>query len=185
MPESFPTPVAGNRITASLMRSMLPVIGRKTSDTSRSAVTTAAADPHLTFDVVADAVYVWDGWIKYDGPIAADIIVDFTAPTGALGEWVGWGAGITNVVTANGTPTLLNDTVSTRGYMTRMEANDVAQSRTFGCLGVGEEMTVLMYGTLRVGSTAGTFSLDWAQSTSDATAVTFYTDSWMKMTRIA
>ena len=185
MPEFYPTPLAGQRITASLLRSMLPVTARKTSDTQRSATTTPAADPHLTCEVEANGVYVWDGWVKYDGPVAADIIIDFTVPSGTLGEWVGWGAGITNVVSANGTPTLINDTVSTRGYLVRMEANDVAQSRTFGCLGVGEEMTVLMYGTLRVGSTAGTFSLDWAQSASDATAVTFFTDSWISLRRIA
>jgi hypothetical protein len=36
-----------------------------------------------------------------------------------------------------------------------------------------------------MGSTAGTFSLDWAQRVSDATNTTVYTDSWLAMQRVA
>jgi len=184
VPESFPQPLAGETLTASLLRLMLPQTARKTADTSRAATTTATADDHLTFTVEADAVYVWNGWLKYEAATAGDFVVDFTAPSGALGEWTGHGAGITPV-SANSTPTLQNNTQDTSGYMLRVESNDVMQFRTFGGLGAGIALSVLIFGTLRVGATAGTFSLDWCQGTSSATATILYTDSWITLQRIA
>jgi hypothetical protein len=182
--EYYPQPLAGQRLRASTLRDMLPKTARKTADTSRSATTTAAADPHLTFEVEANAVYVWDGWLKYDGATGGDFIVDFTAPTGSLGEWGAHGAGIV-VIGADDSPLVLQtDTVQSTGYMVRLETNDVMQFRTYGALGTGNALTILIAGTLRVGSTAGTFSLDWAQGTSNATATTVFTDSWLKMTRV-
>lgn len=188
MAESYPTFLAGQRITASLLSSAQPRVARKTSDTSRSSTTTTTADPHLQFDVVANAVYVWSGWLKYDASTAGDIAFDFSAPSGALGEWTGWGVGITRVVSATdaASPAFSVDTVQTTGYLIRVETNDVTAARTFGGLGTGgTPLTALINGTLRVGSTAGTFSFDWAQRVSDGTASTIYTDSWISMQRVA
>lgn len=184
MAEAYPTPLAGQRITASLLRSMQPQVARKTADTQISASTTAVADPHLTFSVEAGAVYVWEGWVKYDGATGGDVLLSFSAPSGSLGEWAGHGAGIT-VIGSSSTPTLETDTVRTNGYMQRTEANDVTQSRSFGALGVGNALTAFIKGTLRVGSTAGTFALTWAQNASSATATTLYTDSYISLQRIA
>lgn len=188
MAEAYPTPLAGQRITASLLRSMQPQAARKTADTPRSATTTATADPHLQFEVEANAVYTWWGWIKYDAPAAGDINIDFSAPSGALGEWTAIGVGIGRVVGATdaATPVVQADTQASTGYMVRVETTDVAAARAFGGLGTaGTPLSVDLKGTLRMGSTAGTFSLDWAQRVSDATATTVYTDSWIIMLRIA
>jgi hypothetical protein len=184
MPEAYPTLLAGQRITASLLRAMQSQVARKTADTSITASTTPVADPHITFSVEANAVYVWTGWVKYDGATGGDVLLSFNAPSGALGEWTGHGAGIT-VIGAASTPTLETDTVRTNGYMIRTESNDVTQSRSFGALGVGNALTVDIKGTLRVSSTAGTFALTWAQNASSATATTLYTDSYISLQRIA
>jgi hypothetical protein len=184
MAEAYPTPLAGQRLTATLLRSMQPQVARKTADTSITASTSATADPHLQFSVEANAVYVWEGWLKFDGATGGDILVAASVPSGSLGEWGGHGTGIT-VIGSSSTPTLETDTVRTNGYMVRTESNDVTQSRTYGCLGVGNALTALIFGTLRVGSTAGTYALTWAQGSSNATATTLYTDSWIKMQRIA
>jgi hypothetical protein len=183
--EFYPTPLAGQRLTASMLRSMLPQVARKTADTPRSATTTTTADPHLTFEVVANAVYIWHGWLKFDGPAGGDFNIDFTVPSGSLGEWTGWGAGIAFITSVNTTPALIQDTASTRGYLIRTETNDVSQTRSFGTIAAGTPLTTFLKGTLRVGSTAGTFSLDWAQLASDAGSTTLYTDSWLEMRRIA
>lgn len=185
MVEYYPQPLAGQRLRASTLRDMLPLTARKTADTSRAATTTVTADLHLTFEVEANAVYTWHGWLKFDGPVGADFNIDFTVPSGALGEWTGWGAGVAFVTSVNTTPALIQDTASTRGYLIRTEANDVSQSRSFGTIAVGTPLTAFLKGTLRVGSTAGTFSLDWAQLASDAASTTLYTDSWLEMRRIA
>ena len=188
MAEAYPTPLAGQRITASLLRSMQLQTARKTADTPRSATTTATADPHLQFEVEANAVYAWWGWLKYDAPAAGDINIDFSVPSGALGEWSALGVGIGRVVGATdaATPVVQADTQASTGYMVRVETTDVAAARAFGGLGTaGTPLSVDLKGTLRMGSTAGTFSLDWAQRVSDATATTVYTDSWIVMLRIA
>lgn len=186
MAESYPTYLAGQRITASLLRSSQIQTLRKTSDTARSATTTTTADPHLQMDVLANAVYIWEGWIKYDSPTAADLNIDFTAPSGALGEWTAIGVGHSPVIGATAAPALQTDTQDARGYLIRLEANDVASARSYGGLGTGNTpLTLHLKGTLRVGSTAGTWSLDWAQQSSNATATTLYTDSWIWMLRVA
>ena len=118
MAEAYPTLLAGQRITASLLSSMQPQTARKTADTSVTASTTVAPDKHIQFEVLANAVYIWWGWIKYSADTAGDLNLDFTTPSGALGEWVGFGAG--NPVTgASATPTLRIDTQGVSGYMIR------------------------------------------------------------------
>lgn len=185
MSESYPTALPGQRITSSLLASMLPQVARKTADTARSAVTTPSADPHLQFELTANAVYIMDGWIKYDGPTAADLLLDFTAPSGTLGEWLGWGAGHSPVISFNTTPAIVSDSQQSRGYPLRLESNDVTAAKSFGCLGTGVSLTMMLNATIRVGSTGGTYSLDWSQQTSDATSVTVFTDSWLRLRRIA
>jgi hypothetical protein len=185
MAESYPSLAGGQRVTAALLRSMLPMVARKTADTSRAATTTLTADPHLTFELEAGAVYVMDGWIKFDGPSAADIIFDWTTPVGALGEWTGWAAGHSPVISFSIGAAVQTDTVSARGYTIRTEPRDIAAASSFGTLGVSAYLTLTIMGTIRVGSVSGTYSLDWAQQTSDASATTVYTDSWLRLQRIA
>jgi hypothetical protein len=185
MAESYPTPLVGQRLTAALLRSMLPQTARKTADTARTATTTTTADPHLQFELEANAVYILDGWIKFDGPAAADINIDWTIPSGTLGEYTSWGTG-NAVIGSSSAPALQTDTQDVRGYMIRTETNDISQPRSFGCLGTGATpLTLKIMGTVRTASTPGTYSLDWAQATSNATATTLYTDSWLRLQRIA
>ena len=176
MAESYPTLAAGQRVTASLLRSMLPQFTRKTADTARAATTTLTDDPHLTWTVEADAVYYVDGWIKFDAPTAADINFGWTVPTGTEGEWTAFGAGLSPVISFSSTGVAQTDTVSSRGYTIRTESLDLStNNRTMGALGVGTLMSVLITATVRVGSTGGTFAFKWAQFTSDASATTVYT----------
>lgn len=185
MAESYPTFLAGQRITAALLSSGQPKIARKTSDTARAATATPAADPHLQFEVEASAVYIMDGWLKYDGPTAADLLLDFSAPTGTLGEWLGWGVGHSPVVSFSAVPAIVSDSAQSRGYPIRTESNDITAAKSFGCLGAGTNLTMMLSATIRVGSSSGTYSLDWSQQVSDAAAVTVHTDSWLRLQRIA
>lgn len=186
MSEAYPTYLAGQRITAALLSSAQPMVARKTADTSRSATTTATADPHLQFTVAANAVYTVDGWIKYDSPILADINIDWSAPAGSLGEWTAIALGHSPVIGSSNAPALITDTQDARGYLLRMETNDITAARSYGGLGTGNvPVTMHFKGMLRTAATAGTYSLDWAQFTSNATATTLYTDSWLMLQRIA
>lgn len=172
MPEFYPQPLAGQKITASLLRSMLPQIVRKTADTSRSATTTYEADPHLVFPAEAGAVYVMWGWVKYFASTTPDIKIRFTVPTGCLGEWA-W------IMPGSGT-----GASATAGYSIRTDTNDVGAGRTGYGTSDTQQMTP-MGALFRMSTTAGNISLEWAQNTSDATASVLYTDSWLAFQRIA
>ncbi|MFF4479443.1 hypothetical protein ACFY1A_20825 [Streptomyces sp. NPDC001520] len=172
MAEAYPTPLAGQRLTALLLRSMLPQTVRKTADESRSATTTYADDTHLVFAAEANAVYTVQGWIKYFADPTPDIKMRLTVPSDALGEW-GW--------IMPGAQTL-GTTIN--GYAIRTETTDINGGRT----GYGTSDSVHytpMGGMVRMGPTAGNISMQWAQNTSSATATTLYTDSWMQFQRIA
>ena len=185
MAESYPSLAGGQRLTGALLRSMLPQTARKTSDTARSSTTSRVADPHLTFDVVANAVYTFHGWLKFDGDVNADLSLQLTVPSSALGDMTVWGAG-NNVIGATAVPALQSNVGDPRGYMVRTESLDVNSARTYGALGTGgTPMGMLMMGTVRVASTPGTVSIDWAQAVSSATATTTYTDSFLEFRRIA
>ena len=90
----------------------------------------------------------------------------------------------TAVVSYSGSA-IVEDSQQARGYMTRTESNDVEGARAFGGLGTGAPLTVLIHGTLRTAGTAGDYTLMWAQNTSNATATTVYTDSWLRLERTA
>lgn len=182
--ESFPAYAGGQRITGTLLRNALPQTVRKTADTARAATTSRTADPHLAYDGLANAVYIFDGFLKVDGDNTADVSLQLTVPTGALGEMLVWGAG-NNVIGASAAPALQVNTSDARGYMIRTETMDVNAARTFGLLGVGTPMGIVVNGTVRMSATPGTISIDWAQAVSNATATTFYTDSWIRFQRIA
>lgn len=145
---------------------------RRTSDLARDTTATPAADPQLLFSVRANAVYLLDGWIKYSADTAADITLDWSIPAGALGEWTGTGASIDTAGSAN-------------GYEVQLTATDVDAARSFGGAGTGANLTVDIKGTLRVGGTAGTYQLLWSQRVSNAAATTLYTDSWLRLHRVA
>lgn len=172
MPEAYPTLLAGQRMTAALLRSMLPQTVRKTADESRSSTTTYADDTHLVFAAEANAVYTMTGWLKYFADPTPDIKVNITVPTGCLGEWAWLMPGSTTGASG------------TTGYSIRTETIDVNGGRT----GYGTSDSIHftpLGGLFRMGSTAGNISLQWAQNTASATATTLYTDSWLQFQRIA
>lgn len=174
MVEYYPQWLAGQDITADQLNEMIPKVVRKTADTSRSSTTTTTADPELSLTLAANAVYVWDGWLKYSADPAVDMTVDFTVPSGALGEWSAHAAG-------SGTGGSL-----TVGYSIRTESNDISQPRNYYGTTAADNapLTAFLYGTIRT-SSGGTFSLDWAQGSSGASPTTVYTDSWLRFQRIA
>lgn len=147
-------------------------VALKSADTSRSNTVTATDDPHLTLSVVANATYVLDGWLKYFADPTPDFKMTFSTPTGTLGEWHALGAGSN---TAGQT---------TVGYSIRTEANDVNQERNY--YGTSDSNVGLqLKGTFRVAGTAGSIAVQWAQGSSSATATTVFTDSWIRLQRVA
>ena len=154
---------------------------RRTSDATKTSTTTPATDTQLTWTVDANATYVLDGWLKYSGP--GDLLVGWTYPTGTLGEWCGIGNG-TTVVSGTGGGGTQQDVSSSWGYTVRTETTDLGSTRTYGGISTNT-YGVFIRATIRVSSTGGTFALQWAQGTSNATATTLYTDSHLRLEKVS
>ncbi|AVH60015.1 MULTISPECIES: hypothetical protein [Streptomyces] len=162
--------VSGNITVAGIGQTLF---ARKTGDTSRASTTTQADDPHLTVSLTASATYLLYAYLVYQAGTTGDINVGFTIPSGAAGSWQGTGIG-RDVVAS----------VGTGGWTVRMNANDVSttQLRSYG--GDTTNQVVQVMGIVRT-SSAGAFTVQWAQAAIDATATILRTDSWMQLTRVA
>ena len=154
---------------------------RRTTDTTKANTTTATNDTQITFTVDANAVYAFDGYIKYAG--ANDIVIGWGIPSGALGEWQGLGNG-TTVISGTNTNATQQDVTSSWGYTVRTESTDIASTRVYGGIGT-TAFGIHVHGLLRVGATGGTFALAWAQGASGATVTTLYTDSFIRIEKVA
>jgi len=154
---------------------------RRTTDATKTSTTTPATDTQLTFSVDANATYALDGWLKYSGP--GDFLMGWTAPSGTLGEWCGMGNG-TTVVSGTAGGGTQQDATNSWGYTVRTETTDIASNRTYGGISTNT-YAVFVRATFRVSSTAGTLALQWAQGTSNATATTLYTDSYLRLEKVS
>lgn len=166
----YPVLLAGQRITADLLTSMLPLHAAKTASTSRSATTTVTADPELQLEVAANAEYAIHGYLRISGPAAGDMDIKFTVPSGTTGSYAVTGrlAGTSALDTDVRTSTRISFGVETQ-FST--PSTSAAQANH-------------VVGRMITSSTSGTFSIDWAQTVSDATATVMESDSWIMLKRI-
>ena len=145
----------------------------KTADTSRSNSVVTSADPHLQLPVVASATYIVEMFIAYVALDTIDMQFDYNAPSGATGIMSPWG------------PDQSAGSGSTTTTIRTVADASVTSSRAVG----GSDGSIILsgrpVGLLTTAGSAGTFSFDWAQSTSSATQVTVKSGSWMKLTRVA
>lgn len=167
---AFPSISAGQRITAGLLTSMLPVVAVKTINQAVTSSTTFVNDNELLLPVIANATYLFDGFIDYDGPFGpnvADIKLDWTLPSGATLRWGPLGNASNDINQKYSSNTTLTGTALTAG--------------TYGTGGTHTALSPRGY--LTVGGTAGTAQLKWAQNVSSATATTVYAGSWIRLQR--
>lgn len=155
----------------------------KSADTSRSSTITTTADPHINFTLAASATYILDGFLYYSAGSAGDFQVAWSIPTGASGQWLGNGVGtsVASATSAGGTTT---DNATSWGYTLRAESTAMNAARAYGGIDTSTAFGVQLVGTVHSGS-GGTFALAWAQNSSSATATKLYTDSWVRLQRVA
>lgn len=145
----------------------------KTGNTSRSNTITGTADPDLQLPVVANAVYTMEAYLIVSGDAGSGqgrINLDWSAPAGAVGNWTG---------------TLVDGNATAEPSAVRQFANDLTAARGSGTYGSGSDVGIMLRGLLVTTGTAGTYSLDWAQITADATATIVKAYSWLSLTRRA
>lgn len=166
----FPTIPAGKIITSGLLMSMLPEWVGKTTSTPRTSTATVAPDPELQAPVVASAEYTFWGYIRYSGGQTGDFKAQFTGPAGSTGSWA---ARVMNVSDID---------QSDPSNATRVALNS---PKSIGCISTTAAQTIQFTGRMYTAGTAGTFSFDWAQDTSNATATSVEADSFFFLRRVA
>jgi hypothetical protein len=137
----------------------------KPSNTTRTATTTLAADPHLTLPVEVSAVYAVIARLAVESPTTADFKWDWSIPAAA---------------TLNRYSYLISGT-----HGTLATATSTANMATNGSPGAGVGDALTLSGTLIMSSTAGSITLRWAQNTSDAGNTILLAGSSLTMVRIA
>ncbi|NJP42265.1 hypothetical protein [Actinacidiphila epipremni] len=168
---AYPTIHAGQRVTAGLLASMLPLSVVKTVDESRASTTAMATDGALKLTVEAGATYLMEGYVSYSQNLAASstsgIKLGWTAPAGSTLVWSSDGT--------DGPTSLTGQDVTSNG---------LAGTRNLPS-NLGTAMRAAPTGQLTVGGTGGTFGLQWAQIASNATATLVRAGSWLRLIRVA
>lgn len=164
----YPRLYAGQRLTADLLESMQPLHAAKTATTDRTSTTTVTADPELQLDVEASAEYEFAFYWRVSGITAGGVDIQPTTPAGGSGSYSCTRLIADQADTGTRTSTRISFNVETEFSTTSTSAHQVFE-------GTGRLYT----------SSAGVFSIDWAQNASNATATSFHADSWIRLKRIA
>lgn len=166
----YPNLYAGMKADADLLTSMLPIHAAKSVDTPRGSTTTITADPELQVAVEASADYRFEMMIRYSGSPDADMSVIIAGPSLATGVWGGNFISPLTQTSAEGTKSSIR--------------TPIGSQRDIACISTSTSMIIMISGRLKTAATAGTFSFNWAQQTSNATSTIVSADSWMELRRI-
>jgi hypothetical protein len=160
-------PSAGDVIRAS---DVTDLFARKTATESVTSSTTLQDDDDLTVSVLANTVYTVQAMLRYDGATTGDMKYKFVVPSGASFLYA-------NMIPATSITGSAGNTTNFAGF-------DDTQTLSVGAAGAGTTLAIAISGLLVVGGTAGTFKLQWAQQTSDATATRMFAGSFLRATKV-
>jgi len=151
---------AGTRLTAAVLNGAIGLTAIKSADTGRASTTTLAADPDLTVAVLANTAYLVRISMLYKSGTTntGDLKIGFSVPTGAT-----FAGGFLCISNPLGVAIFPVPTASTV-----MVSYGNGTSNPLWC-----EVTA----NLVVSTTAGNFTLTWAQNTSSGTATTLMAGS--------
>ena len=173
---TYPTIAAGQKLTASLLQSMLDnVIVKGTTQTITNS-TTLVTDTELQVPVVANASYEIEFNLRYAGLLAAGFKTCWVYPSGASGnKWV-MGPGSANVASTDADTTEMRWSIHGAGTVVNYsEPRNSTSLQTF----------CWERGRVDVGSTAGTVLIQYAQKTANATGTQVVPASYVRYRRVA
>lgn len=170
---TWPPIAAGDDLTADLLSEMLPRIIVKPAATTITSSTSLTADPDLTMALEANATYFVEFYIRYTAINAEKFKTTWTVPSGAGGNRavIGPGSSANDTNLDNSEGRFGAHAYGTAvGYGTRNSATN--------------QCSVIETAVLITGSSAGSVTLNWGQSTSGSTGTTVDAASLMRVTRI-
>ena len=153
----YPSILAGQTITATLLDSMLPDIVTKSVTESVTSSTAMQNDDQLLSSVEASATYDVTLHLLHDAATAADITIGWSGPTGATMNWGMIAAHVNE--TSSGTVTAV--TMQTRLISETQDIGGGASTGTYS----------LVHGALTTSTTAGTLTFRWAQTATTGLAL--------------
>ena len=150
----MPVPIyAGQRITAALLNAIQPLSATRSSTQSVTNSTTFMNDDTLFLSLQANATYRVEMELYYSGGTqgASDLNFKFTLPSGATGTAM--------IIRQNASGTFVGSS-----------ENNFTNATNAATAGAGNIQALGFRGTL-VTSSAGVLQLQWAQNTSNGTAL--------------
>lgn len=170
---TYPAILAGQRMSAAVYDSMLPLIAYKTA-TTNSTSATPANDPDLSINLPVNTSWEVEMWVQYAGLLAANISVMWSVPSGAsaLRQVMG--------------PSSNANNSSADQITMRAGVHGAATAVVYSCArNNSNEQGFVERGIVNMGSTAGAVALQWGQATANATATQVCAGSIMTARRIA
>lgn len=145
----------------------------KSADESVANSAAMQDDNHLFLTVAANTDYILEAGLVYSATIDVDLNFTWSGPSGAT---MYWGSGTASNY-SSGIPSL---------SLSAHTISSVASSVGFSSGGTSNPFFEIArpYGLLRIGGTAGTIRLRWAQKALHADATVMRSGSWLRLTRM-
>lgn len=170
----YPVVLAGQRVTAALLTSMLPLEAYKTGATTRTSTAVMDDDPDLFVDLEASATYAVTFELFFGAILAEDIRTEWAVPSGATGFKGVHGPGST-ATDANADNIAMRSGV--HGFTTDVVYSGVRNDNTLANY-------VREWGHVTT-TNAGVLGLNWAQGTSGLTGTVLFAGSSLIAKRMA
>ncbi len=171
----YPLVGGGTPITDAFLAAMLPNYVIKPADAPGRTAATLVADPDMTFNVEANAIYLARMVVRFGALTAAGLRTSWTVPSGTTGNRECIGPGSANATESSANTTEMRWSV--HGYGTAVLYTDPRNSTTLQSF-IEERALIVTAGT------AGAVTLNWGQSTANATGTVVAANSWIEYRRI-
>ena len=140
----------------------------KTANETVNNTTTLQNDDDLFAAVLANSVYLVTGNLRVASQTNADFIINWTAPSGYAFDW--------SLHTLAASAASITD-----DYLGGYAAGSQPPLAGLG----GSTVIAKVEGLLTIAGTAGTFRLQWAQNTAQASGTSLLSGSWLNLSLVA
>lgn len=162
---ALPTFLAGQEPTAGQWQTLLPLFARKTSDQTVNNSATFQNDNAIFVSVAANAVYDCHFHFIFNSGATPSLKTQFTAPSGAtMTNWT--------FFLPNGSGVAVESIANTAAGVNGITCN-------------GTDLPGDYFGLLITGANAGTFQLQWAQTTANASNTILRATSYLILRQVA
>lgn len=174
---TYPPIAAGQRITAGLLTSMLPIEVVKQAHTDRTNTTVLTLDPELQMTLAANATYFVEFFVLAGGSTTGDLKTNWQTPAGASGLKSVEGPATGSTANSNADNSTVR--IGVHGFDTDIAYNALRN-------GTGLLFRVYEHAVVTTAGTAGVCGLRWSQNAVDATNATrVAAGSFMRVKRVS